>query len=48
MRWRLGAELALPSAADLKSTVVEGSIKPEGALHRPAGRRQRRRRAINR
>jgi hypothetical protein len=28
--WR---ELALPSAADLKSTVVEGFIKPEGALH---------------
>jgi hypothetical protein len=28
--WR---ELAVPSAASLKSTVVEGFIKPEGALH---------------
>jgi hypothetical protein len=28
--WR---ELAVPSAASLKSTVVEGFVKPEGALH---------------
>lgn len=28
--WR---ELAVPSAASLKSTVVEGLVKPEGALH---------------
>ncbi len=28
--WR---ELAVPSAANLKSTVIEGFVKPEGALH---------------